>query len=136
MKLSKKQRIGAIGCTIILWWIMLIYPVDKCNAPHEVSIPISWNAVKNAETVPSCWTGDDLEQCALPPTSPKNISREEAKKLILSGKVKRVFQAHNLEVHLATEEWMVITEESVIDEVFRLVESCWTKCSNITLATE
>ena len=64
------------------------------------------------------------------------MSREEAKKLILEGKVTSIFQAHSLEVRLTTEEGEFSTREPEIDEVWKAWKACGSRCAKIQLATE
>lgn len=119
--------------------IVLLYPLHKCNAPDEESTfnLSSWNTeqVKKPENVPSCWTENEWEQCAIKEFS-NEISREEAKNLILEGKVTSIFQAHSLEVRLITEEGVLSTREPEIDEVWKVWKACGSRCAKIQLATE
>lgn len=96
--------------------------------------------VKNSENVPVCDENDPLSQCEISQElwkeEVKEISREEAENLIIEGKVKSIFQSHNLEVRLTTEEWIFLTKEPVIDTVFTLIKKCWENCTDILLATE
>ena len=101
------------------------------------------NAVKNAENVASCDENNPTEQCALtlaPIHNPENrtvISREEAKKLILEGKVASVDQTHALTVGLDTHEGEeFIALEPKIDEVFKIINECGEVCKNIRKGTE
>ena len=139
MKLSTKQWIARSIGTAILALIVLLYPLHKCNAPDEESAfnLSSWNKeqVKKPENVPSCWTENEWEQCAIK-EFPNEISREEAKNLILEGKVKSIFQAHSLEVRLTTEEGELSTREPKIDEVWEVLKACGNLCSKMQLATE
>lgn len=77
-----------------------------------------------------------IEQPDIRDQEPKEISREEAKNLILAWKVKSIFQTHSLIVGLTTDEGWFTTIEPIIDEVFEIVEQCWDVCKNIRLATE
>lgn len=139
MKLSTRQWIGRTTGTVISALIVLLYPLHKCNAPDEESAfnLSSWHTeqVKKPENVPSCWTENEWEQCAIKEFS-NEISREEAKKLILEGKVTNIFQAHNLEVRLTTEEGSFSTREPKIDEVWKIWKTCGNRCTKIQLATE
>lgn len=90
--------------------------------------------IKNEVFVPNCEENPN-EQCAIN-AFPKDISREEAKNLILEGKVKSLFQAHSLEVHLETDEGSFTTKEPVIDEVWKVRKECGSPCATMELATE
>lgn len=185
MKLSKKQWVLCGSIISILWWILLLYPLDTCNAPHksnqEIYTSKSWETmipqdcqfffdgcndcarqedwkiachelycekyqkptctdntqgIKSIQQVPACWTGGTSEQCAIFSPYQKNISREEAKNLILEGKVKSLFQAHSLQVDLTTDEGSFTTQEPAIDEVFEIIKKCGEACKDIPLATE
>lgn len=77
-----------------------------------------------------------IEQPDIRDQEPKEISREEAKNLILAWKIKSIFQTHSLIVGLTTDEGWFTTIEPIIDEVFEIVEQCWDVCKDIRLATE
>lgn len=67
----------------------------------------------------------------------KNISREEAKGLILEWKVKKIFQAHSLDVLLEAHDGNeYLTIEPEIDEIFDVVDECGESCKDIRLGTE
>ncbi|PZM87246.1 MAG: hypothetical protein DLD55_02425 [candidate division SR1 bacterium] len=94
--------------------------------------------VKSPEYLPSCEGDEEMIQCSLPPMplELQRISREEAKKLILEGKVKSLFQAHSLQVNLTTEEGSFTTQEPKIDEVWKVWKACGSPCAQMQLATE
>jgi hypothetical protein len=82
-----------------------------------------------AETTP--------EPCAEVTPESNQVSWEEAVRLILSGEVTMIFQAHSLEVVLTlTDGGHVVTTEPAIDDVFRVVQDCGETCSDILMATE
>lgn len=102
--------------------------------------------IKNSEQVPSCEEWDEQGQCAITFESeiqnpgenqPKEISREEAKKLILWGKVRQIFQSHALDVKLTTKDGKKFhTKEDRIDDIFKVIDQCGNPCKDIPLATE
>lgn len=68
---------------------------------------------------------------------PQKTGWEAAKEMILAGKVKMITQSHNLTVILDLKDGsQFTTTEPTIDEVFRVVEQCDTKCADISLMTE
>ena len=148
-----KLGIGAAFIAIIGIVFASLYPFDEVQAPEtplqettplidpetEPSIdpetePSIDPEIKNKTFVPSC-DENSGEQCTLN-EFPKEISREEAKNLILEGKVKSLFQAHSLQVELTTDEGSFTTQEPVIDEVFKVWKECGEACKGIPLATE
>lgn len=128
-----KLGIGALLLAIIGIAFASLYPFDEVQAP---TIPLQeiQPEIKSETFVPNC-DENTGEQCALNEL-PKEISREEAKNLILEGKVKNLFQAHSLQVQLTTDEGSFTTQEPVIDEVFKVWEACGEPCKDIPLATE
>jgi hypothetical protein len=76
---------------------------------------------------------------SMPPAdaSVPRISWDEAKALIMSGKVQQAFQTHALEVRLYLKDGTsVATTETRIDEVFQVARDCGAPCSDIMIATE
>lgn len=112
------------------------YEKPYCTDHETIENP----EVKNKENVLTCDESDPFSQCEisqeLVEVSSPIISREEAKRLILEGKVKSVFQAHSLEVELKTEEGNFSTKEPKIDEVFEVWRTCGNLCAEMELATE
>ncbi len=94
--------------------------------------------LKSPEYLPSCEGDEETTQCSLAPQalSYHEIPREEAKNLILEGKVTSLFQAHSLEVRLTTEEGVFSTREPKIDEVWKVRKECGSLCSKMILSTE
>ncbi len=65
------------------------------------------------------------------------ISWEHAVALILGGHVKQVTQTHALEVTLSLKDYSVLTTtEPAIDDVFKVIASCGSACTDMVLATE
>ncbi len=140
-----KLGIGALLLAIIGIVFASLYPFDEVQAPAnplQETTPLTEPEtepsidpeIKNETFVPSC-DENSGEQCAVN-EFPKEISREEAKNLILEGKVKSLFQAHSLQVQLTTDEGSFTTQEPVIDEVFKVWKECGEACKGIPLATE
>lgn len=143
MTTTTKMRlgIGALFLAIIGIVFASLYPFDEVQAPAnplQETTPLTEPGVdpeiKNETFVPSCDESSG-EQCEVS-EFPKEISREEAKNLILEGKVKSLFQAHSLQVELTTDEGSFTTQEPVIDEVFKVWKECGEACKGIPLATE
>ena len=132
-----KIGLGAALLAILGIIFASLYPFDEVQAPAtplQESHTLTEAEIKNENFVPEC---DDhmQEQCAIKEFS-NEISREEAKKLILEGKVTSIFQAHSLEVRLTTEEGEFSTREPEIDEVWKVWKACGSRCAKIQLATE
>ncbi len=74
---------------------------------------------------------------ALPETPESDISWDEAREIILSGRVEQVFQLHSRQVTLYLEDGRrLVTVEPHIDAVFDVVEECGDPCADVILATE
>lgn len=70
-------------------------------------------------------------------TVPEEIEWEQAKEMILAGKVKTLTQAHDHTVILTLKDGSQFTaKEPVLDDIFRLVEQCGAKCAEVMIATE
>ncbi|MCL5093837.1 MAG: hypothetical protein M1355_01790 [Patescibacteria group bacterium] len=70
-------------------------------------------------------------------TGKRQISWGEAVNKINNGEVKSIIQTHNLEVTLILKDGQgLITVESAIDNVFKVIQDCGQKCQDISLATE
>lgn len=70
-------------------------------------------------------------------TSPQETTWEQAKEMILAGKVKTLVQSHNLKVELELKDGSQFTvTEPALDDVFRVVEQCGARCADIVLMTE
>jgi hypothetical protein len=70
-------------------------------------------------------------------TIPQETTWEQAKEMILAGKVRTITQFHDLKVILDLKDGSQLTiTEPAIDEVFRVVEQCGAKCENMGLITE
>jgi inhibitor of cysteine peptidase len=68
---------------------------------------------------------------------PSRIEWQEARELILSGRVEQVVQLHSLEVRLYLEDGRtLVTTEPSIDDVFDVVDECGEPCVDMILATE
>lgn len=73
----------------------------------------------------------------LPETPESDISWDEAREIVFSGKVEQVVQLHSRQVTLYLEDGRrLVTVEPVIDAVFDVVEECGEPCADIVLATE
>jgi hypothetical protein len=71
------------------------------------------------------------------PANAEEIDWQKAIEILHSGQVTEIMQTHNLEVTLALAGGSQIkTIEPAIDEIFREVERCGGKCSQILLITE
>lgn len=65
------------------------------------------------------------------------ITWEEAQNLILEGRVSQITQLHNLTVVLNLKDGSTVkTIEQAIDDVFKVIDQCGDKCSDIVRATE
>jgi hypothetical protein len=70
-------------------------------------------------------------------TVPRETKWEQAKELILAGNVETLTQSHDRTVILVLKDGSQLTTKGpVLDDIFRLVEQCGTKCSEIMIATE
>jgi len=70
-------------------------------------------------------------------TAPQETEWEQAKELLLAGKVESLTQAHDRTVILTLKDGsQFTTKEPTLDEIFKRVEQCGAKCSEITIATE
>lgn len=70
-------------------------------------------------------------------STPTIIKWSDAEAAIMAGKVREVVQLHSLKVTLTLKDGQtLVTIEPIIDEVFRVIERCGKKCSDIVLATE
>ena len=70
-------------------------------------------------------------------TVPQETKWEQAKELILARKVETLTQSHDRTVILTLKDGsQFTTKEPVLDDIFRLVEQCGAKCSEIMIATE
>lgn len=84
-----------------------------------------------AVAVVSC-SSDPIEH-----DEPRKISWEEAVEVINTGKVRRGFQSHSLFVSLQLSDGSILhTKEPSIDEIFRVIEDCGSKCDNASILTE
>jgi inhibitor of cysteine peptidase len=73
----------------------------------------------------------------LPESSGAEIAWDEARELILAGRVEQVTQLHSLEVTLALEDGRrLVTREPAIDDVLDVVDACGEPCADMILATE
>lgn len=65
------------------------------------------------------------------------VAWEQAVAMILNGEVSEVMQTHSLKVTLTLKDGRVLhTVEPSIDDVFKVIQQCGEKCSNIMVATE
>ncbi|HZD57207.1 MAG TPA: hypothetical protein VE136_10815 [Anaerolineales bacterium] len=65
------------------------------------------------------------------------ITWQEARDLILEGRVSQVTQLHDLTVTLDLKDGSTVkTTEPAIDEVFKVIDQCGDPCSDIIRATE
>jgi len=70
-------------------------------------------------------------------TVPQETEWEQAKELLLAGKVETLTQAHDRTVILTLKDGsQFTTKEPALDDIFRLVEQCGAKCAEIMIATE
>lgn len=74
---------------------------------------------------------------AAPGEERASITWEEAKTLIVDGKVAGVAQSHSLDVTLSLKDGRIVnTVEPEIDAVFVLLDECGEICSDVVRATE
>jgi predicted small lipoprotein YifL len=67
-----------------------------------------------------------------PPNTPAPISWDEAKEVILQGKVIEVIQLHSRTVYLVLADGTrLMTEEPEIDAVLAVIDECGSLCENI-----
>jgi hypothetical protein len=72
-----------------------------------------------------------------PTPYPAEVEWETAVKILNSGDVEMVFQAHSLDVTLTMKNGSQIhTVEPQIDAIFAEIDQCGQPCSQIALATE
>ena len=77
-----------------------------------------------------------------PGQNPQSVANEEipwdqVEPLLLSGKVTKVMQTHDLNVYLTRSDGRIIlTVEPEIDAIFKLIEQCGDPCKAIIIATE
>lgn len=70
-------------------------------------------------------------------TVPEETEWKQAKEMILDGKVESLTQAHDRTVILTLKDGsQFTTKEPVLDDIFRLLQQCGAKCSEIIIATE
>lgn len=94
--------------------------VNDCLAPYRI------------EPVAACLNN----QCQVKLQVP-SISWEEAKQLILAGKVEQIHQFHNLTVNLLLKDGTTRTTfEPKIDAVSEVIDQCGKPCFDIIRATE
>ena len=68
---------------------------------------------------------------------PRRISWEEAVEVINDGKVQRGFQSHSLFVSLQLSNGSILhTKQPSIDEIFRVIDDCGSKCDRASILTE
>ena len=139
MTRTVKMKIGLGAALLAILGIIFasLYPFDEVQAPAtpaQENNTLTEAEIKNKNFVPECDEASQ-EQCAIKEFS-NEISREEAKKLILEGKVTSLFQAHSLEVRLTIEEGEFSTREPKIDEVWKVRKECGSLCSKMVLSTE
>jgi uncharacterized protein YceK len=101
---------------VIILWVLLSLVLSACTS----------------NTSEANKTGEEVNL-----TIPQETDWEQAKEWILAGKVETLTQAHNLTVILVLKDGsQFTTKEPVLDEIFKVVEQCSAKCSEITIATE
>jgi hypothetical protein len=67
----------------------------------------------------------------------ETVSWDEAIRILNSGVVEQVFQAHSLDVTLSLKDGRSVhTKEPGIDDIFDEVEKCGEPCKDILVATE
>ena len=67
----------------------------------------------------------------------RTISWDQTKNLIMSGQVSYLFQSHSLLVKIELLNGQKFTTvEPFIDEIYKVINECGTKCSTILIATE
>ena len=72
-----------------------------------------------------------------PPNTPTLISWDEAKAVLLQGKVTEAIQLHSLTVYLVlVDGTRLMTEEPEIDAVLAEIEACGSPCEKIEVITE
>lgn len=115
-------------------------PITSCqtnaDCPPSVGVCIPGNCPGWVCQDKRCVYIEDMK--AVPPAgTSSSVSWEEAKRLILSGQVKEIYQAHSLLVILVLKDGSrKTTTEPKIDIVFDVVRQCGQLCSDIISATE
>jgi hypothetical protein len=119
---------------LLVWWV-LAFCINK-QIVHAPDIENqTWDIAKD-DVICFDW----VSVCEIPnllKDDQNELVWEDAKERILAWEFKEIGQAHDLTVSLLDKNWNVhTTKETVIDEVFQVVEECWEVCKNVNLFTE